>query len=138
MNIPRRIPRRYVAVWCVLAVLFSVALFAPGAASWWFSLATLAWFGAWEAAGIASARKGDTLSESVWALLDVQAHKPVNRALFPLVMGLFAAAACLFAGVVEGAGEQWMSNVPRTIAACLVGAGTLGFLVRHFRRGDSR
>ena len=125
-------------VWAILAALFAFALFAPGAWSFGGGLVALIWFGAWEAKGVASARRGDTLSESVWAILDVHDGAPRNRALFPLVMGIFAGAAALFVGVVEGAAEQSVSVVARTVAACLVAAGTLGFLVRHFRRGDSR
>ena len=95
------------------------------------------WFAVWEGHGIATKAAGDTLSESVWAILDVEDHKPVNRALFPLIMSLFVAAAVLFVGVIQGAQDQTMSIVPRVIAACFIGCGTLGFLNRHFRRGDS-
>ena len=134
----RRIPPRYAVVWTILAALFAAALFSTGTASWILSGACLGWFAIWESLGIASKRKADTLSESVWALLDVENHRPVNRALFPLVMGVFSAAAVLFIGFVEGVADLTMHTIPRVVAASLVAAGTLGFLVRHFRRGDSR
>ena len=125
-------------VWSILAAMFVSALMLPGTPSWIASVFCLFWFGVWEGVGIASKAKGDTLSESVWAMLDVEDHKPTNRALFPLVMGSFSAAAVLFVGVVQGAEHVSMSAVPRVVAACAVAAGTLGFLLRHFRRGDSK
>ena len=134
----RAIPRKFAAIWAALGALFIGALFLPDGPSWWLSAFTLAWFAFWEARGIANKRPSDTLSESIWAILDVENHQPTNRALFPLVMGVFAAAAVLFVGLVEGAGERSMSVWPRSIGACFVAAGTLAFLVRHFRRGDSR
>ena len=134
----RTIPKRYVAIWSVLAALFVAALFTAGELSWWLSLTCLAWFGLWEFHGVASAKPNDTLSESIWTILNVQDNKPTNRALFPLVMGCFAGAACLFAGVVYGGGDQSMSPWAQLAAALFVAGGTLGFLVRHFRRGDSQ
>lgn len=133
----RTIATRYKIVWSALAALFVLALFTTGGASWWFSAACLVWFAAWEAHGVATKAAGDTLSESVWSLLDVQDNQPINRALFPLLMGIFGGAACLFVGIVDGAADQSMSVWARIVAAVLVAAGTLGFLVRHFRRGDS-
>lgn len=137
MSTPR-IPRYYCVVWGILALLFVAALFTWGELSWYLSLLCLIWFGCWEARGIARNTVGDTLSESVWRLLDVQQHAVVNRALYPLVMGVFTGAACMFIGVVEGAAEQSMSVWSRIVATIFIASGTLAFLFRHFRRGDSR
>ena len=122
----------------MLGVLFVLALFTSGEYSWWFSTICLLWFALWETHGIAAKAAGDTLSESVWAMLDVDDNKPVNRALFPLIMGVFTAAACLFIGIVDGASTQTMSVWARVIASFFVSCGTLAFLLRHFRRGDSQ
>ena len=92
----------------------------------------------WETHGIASKESGETLSESIWAILDVEDHKPVNRSLVPLVMGTFTGAACMFIGIVDGSATQTMSVWARVVAAFFVAAGTLAFLLRHFRRGDSQ
>ena len=137
MSSDRKIPRRYIAIWSVLGVLFTLALFTTGETSWWLSLICLLWFAVWETHGIATKAAGDTLSESCWAILDVQDNSPVNRSLVPLVMGLFTGAACLFIGIVDGASTQTMSVWARVVAAFFVACGTLAFLVRHFRRGDS-
>ena len=133
----RKIPKKYALVWGMLSLLFVPALATPGTLSWYCGVASLLWFAIWEAHGVMSARAGDTLSESVWAVLKVQDNSPVNRALFPLIMGAFAGAACLFVGVIYGAAEQSMSVWARLAAAICIACGTLGFLVRHFRRGDS-
>ena len=137
MSNDRQIPKKYKVVWTLLAVMFVPALFTSGSLSWWFSVVCLGHFAAWEASGVMSARIGDTLSESVWAILQVKDNSPVNRALFPLIMGAFAGAACLFVGIVYGAAAQHMSDWARLAAAIAIACGTLGFLVRHFRRGDS-
>lgn len=137
MSQDRQIPKRYIAIWSMLGVLFTLSLFTTGETSWWFSLISLLWFALWETHGIASHKAGETLSESIWAILDVEDHKPVNRSLVPLVMSLFTAAAVMFVGVIQGVQDQTMSIVPRVIAACFIGCGTLAFLNRHFRRGDS-
>ena len=134
----RQIPKRYIAIWSVLGVLFTLALFTTGETSWWLSLICLLWFGVWETHGIASKESGETLSESIWAILDVEDHKPVNRSLVPLVMGTFTGAACMFIGIVDGSATQTMSVWARVVAAFFVAAGTLAFLLRHFRRGDSQ
>ena len=134
----RQIPKFYTLIWTVLAVLFTGALMTSGTVSWYFSLLCLCWFSVFEIAGISSAKAGDTLSETVWKILDIRNNTPTNRALFPLVMGLFSAASCLFIGIVEGAHDTNMSTIARIIAASFVSAGTLAFLLRHFRRGDSQ
>ena len=133
----RQIPKRYIAIWSVLGALFVLALFTSGEYSWWFSTICLLWFAVWETHGIASKESGETLSESIWSILDVEDHRPVNRALYPLIMGVFAGAACLFVGIVDGSSTQTMSIWARVIAAFFVAAGTMAFLSRHFRRGDS-
>ena len=133
----RRIKPRFVVIWGTLAVLFSVALLAPDAVSWWASAATLAWFGIWETKGIVSPAKGDTLSESVWTILQVKDGKPVNIALVPLVAGVFWAAAVLFIGLVDGSATLDLATGWRVGAATAVAAGTLGFLAFHFWTGGN-
>ena len=133
----RKVPTEYRLVWWALAALFAAALFASGELSWWLSLASLAWFGVWETHGIVRHKTDETLSFSVWTILDVQDHHPKRKALVPLVMGIFAAASAMFVGVVDGSATLEMSTAARVIAACFVAAGTLLFLRRHFARGDS-
>ena len=139
----RVIPKRSKVVWWVEALLFVLALFTG---SWWLGFMALMWFAAWEAKGVVSDEEGDTLSESVWKILAVRGEEPVRKALYPLVMGLFAGAGVLFVGLVVSGGGAF--SVPawdavmgvwyRGVAAGCVSLGVLGFLARHFWRGDSR
>ena len=133
----RQIPPFFLAVWSVLAVVFVLVLLLPPF-SWWLSAFMLAWFAVFETHGVVSRRKFDTLSETIWRILYVKDNRPTNLALFPLVMGLFAAFATLFVGLVAGAAERVMPGWAPVVAAVFVGIGTLGFLWRHFWRGDSR
>ena len=131
----RRIPKLCAAVWLVQLALFAGTLFTG---NWWMAAFTLAWFAVWETVGVVRPRKGDTLSESVWAILDVQDNAPVNRALYPLVMGVFCGAGILFVGLVAGVRTREMGDWSLIGAAVFVAVGALCFLFRHFRRGDSR
>lgn len=137
----RHIPKRASIVWAVEGALFAAALMiGQPTVAWCVAALALAWFAAWEAHGVVTTEAGDTLSESIWKLLDVRDNKPVNRAFFPLVMGVFLGAVCLFVGLVAGT-MPWPFELHggfRIAAAVAVGAGTYGFLWRHFRRGDSR
>ena len=135
----RLIPLRSKVVWTVEAVLFAFALLWQGDAAVIWAAAALAWFGVFEARGVASAAHGDTLSESVWSLLDVENKRVGNVALYFLVMGLFCAAGTLFVGIVaELADWEGGYNAVRPAAASMVALGTIAFLARHFWRGDSR
>ena len=131
----RVIPTASKVVWSVEAALFVLTLFTS---SWWIGLATLVWFGVFEAVGVATSRPGDTLSESIWKLLDVRDHAVGNKAFYPLVMGVFVGAGVLFVGLVAGAGGFVLHRAYPTVAAGFVAAGVVAFLFRHFRRGDSR
>lgn len=135
---PRRvIPMLFLAVWSLLAVAFAIVLIAPGIA-WWLSLAMLLWFAIWEAHGVNSRRKGDTLSEVIWRVLYVKDGRPVNLALFPLVCGVFLGFASLFVGLAAGADDRTMPGWATIAAAAFVATGTLGFLARHFWTGSNR
>ena len=139
----RVIPLKYKCVWGVEALLFVLALFTG---SWWVGFVALLWFALWETKGVVSVKAGDTLSESIWKILEVRDKSPGNLALYPLVMGLFAGAGALFVGLVVGGdgslklpafgaeiGVFWLG-----LAAGCVSLGVLGFLARHFWRGDSK
>ena len=132
-----KIPLKSSIVWSILAALFVVALFFTGALAWWMSVVTLVWFAIFETKGIISTQAEDTLSESVWQLLQIKNDKPVNLALYPLVMGCFAGAACLFIGIVAGAAEMEMSRWAQISSASFISIGTLVFLARHFWTGSN-
>ena len=134
----RHIAPRYIAVWGALAVLFFAVLFAPPAWGWWLAALMLAHFAIWETRGVVSAKRGDTCSELVWAVLKVRDRRPQSIALLPLVAGLFAGFALLFIALVANADVRLMPAWATTAAAALLALGTLGFLAMHFVTGDNR
>ena len=128
----RRIPLYAKVVWAAEALLLFTAMFTPWPPGQWVALIALLWFVGWEASGIISERRGDTLSELCWKILAVRDHMPVNKALYPLVMGFFGAAVVLFVRLA-----WWWSGWPGGVGALCFAVGVYMFLLRHIRRGDS-
>ena len=134
----RFIPVHCRIIWSVQALLVTLAILLPGGMSFWFAAASLAFFGLFEAVGVANKRDADTCSESIWALLAVQNGRPTEPALVPLVFGAFAAAGALFVGLVVGVEGMSMSVWARGVAALFVAVGTILFLAFHFTSGSNK
>ena len=133
------IPTRYRVIWGLQGLLVALAMFAPGEWGWWFALVAFVWFGIFETVGLCTTRTDDALSNSIWALLDVEEGRVLNKALSPLVGGIFAAAGVLFVGLVQGIDEgPAMPGWAPIVAAVCVAGGTLWFLKRHFAWGGNR
>ena len=132
------IPLKSKIVWSVQALLFMAACLSPDVVSFYAAALALAWFAVFETKGILTAKRGDTLSESVWSLLGAKNRKVTNTALSPLVGGIFVGAAILFVGLVAGMQAQEMYREFRVLAAVSIAAGTLWFLRRHFSWGGNK